>query len=180
VGSYNRAVRGMKNKSRWKYFTVTCPDCSLRREMRADQYKRNVDSGRPFYCLPCGTHHRESKIKRRDVFDFSKLDWPNNKYTPKNPLYSRWQKMRRRCSPSAGSAARWYYNSGIRVDPVWQEYEPFRVWSLRNGFKPELELDRIDPYGDYSPKNCRWITHAENCRNQRPRGYCQQFAKEAA
>jgi hypothetical protein len=170
----------MTKHARWRHIQVECPDCGLRRPMRSDQYAKTVKAGRPFYCLPCSQNHKVYPDRARKVFDFSKFDWPNNKFNPRNPLYSRWQKMRRRCSPSAGSAARWYYNAGIKVDPVWQEYEPFRVWALKNGFKPELELDRIDPYGNYSPKNCRWITHAENCRNRRPRGYCQQFAKEAA
>lgn len=176
-----RTFRSMKsNKSRWKYIAVVCPDCSSRREMRSDQYQRNVKSGRPFYCLPCSNQHKVYSKTRRQVFDFEKLDWANNKFTSWNPLYSRWQKMKQRCSPNAGTAARWYYDTGIRVASEWQDYETFRVWSLKNGFKPELELDRIDPYGPYSPKNCRWITHAENCRNRRPRGFSDKFEKVAA
>ena len=88
--------------------------------------------------------------------------------------------MRRRCKPGEKYHSKWYADTGIFVVDEWSEYEPFRVWSLKHGFKPELELDRIDPYGPYSPKNCRWITHAENCRNRRPRGFSDKFAKEAA
>jgi hypothetical protein len=29
------------------------------------------------------------------------------------------------------------------------------------------EIDRIDPYGNYEPSNCRWVTHSENMLNKR-------------
>ena len=32
---------------------------------------------------------------------------------------------------------------------------------------PKLSLDRINPYGDYEPKNCRWTTAREQRMNQR-------------
>jgi hypothetical protein len=31
----------------------------------------------------------------------------------------------------------------------------------------DLELDRIDVNGHYEPGNLRWVTHQENCTNQR-------------
>ena len=31
----------------------------------------------------------------------------------------------------------------------------------------EMELDRIDVNGHYEPGNLRWVTHQENCQNQR-------------
>lgn len=165
--------------AKWRYVEVECPDCKVKRPMRIDQWKRNVANERPFYCLPCGARHTKPR-KRRQVFDFKKLDWPNNKRNPRNPLYSRWQKMQRRCKPGIKYYSRYYANTGIYVATEWLQYEPFRNWALKNGFKRELELDRINPYGPYSPNNCRWVTHAENCRNKRPYGFADKFAKEAA
>lgn len=151
-----------------KYNAVSCPECGKNRNMRSDQYDRNVKLNRPFYCLPCGIRNAVRSEKLR-VFDTTKYDWPNNSRNPKNPLYSRWQKMRRRCKKNS-SHARWYADTGIFVCQEWDEnYEPFRSWALENGFDETLELDRIDPSGPYSPRNCRWVTHAENCRNRRPR-----------
>jgi len=151
-----------------KYVAVSCPACGMSRNMRHDQHDRNVKNNRPFYCLPCGTANAVRVTKQR-VFDTSKYDWPNNSRSPRNPLYSRWQKMRRRCEKDS-SHAKWYADMGVFVCREWESYETFRVWALENGFHKSLELDRTDPNGPYSPQNCRWITHADNCRNRRPRG----------
>jgi len=63
-----------------------------------------------------------------------------------------------------------YLEKDIRVCDEWiASYEEFRDWALKNNASPELELDRADNNGNYEPSNCRWITHAENCRNKGPR-----------
>ena len=44
------------------------------------------------------------------------------------------------------------------------KFEPFRDWSLSNGYSSELVIDRIDPSKNYEPSNCRWITGSENSK----------------
>ena len=43
------------------------------------------------------------------------------------------------------------------------------LWMVENCGLPErsMELDRIDVNGHYEPGNLRWVTHQENCQNQR-------------
>lgn len=163
---------------RWNYKEVICQDCGITKNIRIDQYNRTVTKGNDYYCIKCGLNHRTFIDRKRKEFDYSKLDWTNNKFNPRNPLYSRWQKMRRRCLPNSKTHKKWYYDTGIYVDEAWAEYEPFRQWALANGFKQELELDRINPYGPYSPDNCRWISHKENCNNRRPKGFTKDKNKE--
>ena len=61
-----------------------------------------------------------------------------------------------------------YGGRGITVCNEWKN-DPiaFINWSNKNGYSPDIELDRIDNDKGYSPNNCHWITHAENSRNQR-------------
>jgi len=74
-------------------------------------------------------------------------------------LHRRWKSLFARTKHS-----KTYSEKGIKVCAEWYDYRAFRRWALKNGFKPELQLDRIDPDGDYSPNNCQWISKLENVR----------------
>ena len=50
-------------------------------------------------------------------------------------------------------------------DYLWENnFEAFRDWAKKNGYRDGLTIDRIDPCGNYEPNNCRWLTRAENAR----------------
>lgn len=74
-------------------------------------------------------------------------------YNPKNPSY------------------KFYNPKGITVCEEWlTDYSKFREWALENGYdysksRKEQSLDRIDNSKGYSPSNCRWVSHSENCKN---------------
>jgi len=60
---------------------------------------------------------------------------------------------------------RWYGAKGVRVCAEWDEYENF----IRDiGPKPDgMSIDRINPFGDYEPENCRWATDEQQVENTR-------------
>lgn len=82
-------------------------------------------------------------------------------------LYSRWYTMRRRCYDPKFIVYRYYGGKGIGVCEEWRnDYLAFQRWALGHGWKKNLTLDRIDPHGNYSPDNCRWITLSEQQCNR--------------
>jgi len=83
----------------------------------------------------------------------------------KEPLYKIWSGMRQRCYDSNADKYSRYGGRGINVCDRWQDYNSFRD-DMSSGYKPGLELDRIDNDGDYCPENCRWVSHKTNCRNK--------------
>ncbi|MFB5313012.1 hypothetical protein [Enterococcus gallinarum] len=75
-------------------------------------------------------------------------------------LYHTWYGMKRRCYDEKSGSYKRYGAKGITVDEVWiDDFENFLDWSLSNGYKDGLTLDRIDSKLGYSPSNCRWVTY---------------------
>ena len=83
-------------------------------------------------------------------------------------LYSIWDNLKNRCINPNRKDYKDYGGRGITICDDWLEFIPFRDWSLNNGYADNLEIDRWpNNDGNYEPKNCRWVTHKENCNNRR-------------
>ena len=123
-------------------YECVCPDCGTVRH----QDKRKI--GKP--CHPCA-------MKRRATHGMSG-----------SRLHRVYTSMVGRCTYPSSSHYRYYGGRGIDVCSSWRaDPQEFFDWAKANGYADDLELDRIDPDGNYEPGNCRFITHMENSQRRR-------------
>ena len=84
----------------------------------------------------------------------------------KTRLFKCWISMRERCYYPKAMSYAYCGAKGIKVCNEWFDFPTFRDWALKNGYTDELTLDRINPYGNYEPSNCRWLTKTEQQNNK--------------
>lgn len=83
-------------------------------------------------------------------------------------IYQKWQSMKGRCNNPNFPHYSYYGGRGISVCKEWEnDFTAFYNWSMENGYKQGLSIDRIDFNGNYEPTNCRWIPLAAQQRNKR-------------
>ena len=111
-------------------------------------------------CLRSG-HTKSCGCKRQNYYQSGKQKTHGLSNTK---LYRVWASMKFRCCDKNNKD---YGGRGITICAEWMNFETFYAWSMENGYKEGLEIDRIDVNGNYEPDNCRWITRKENNNNQR-------------
>lgn len=116
-------------------------------------YKASLVSGRT---RSCGCLNREALAARG----------PRTHGGTYTPEYKVWQGMHQRCGNENDKSFADYGGRGIKVCDAWQAFEQF-LEDMGERPSGEHSLDRINVNGGYEPKNCRWVTHAEQQRNKR-------------
>lgn len=86
-------------------------------------------------------------------------------------IYRIWSLMKERCYNSKRPEYKHYGGRGIKVCDDWLDSKKFIDWSLKNGYKDDLTIDRLDNNKGYCPENCRWITQKEQGYNRRNNRY---------
>ncbi len=91
---------------------------------------------------------------------------PNFKHGGSNKgSYNTWRAMMRRCYNQNDKDYPRYGGKGISVQKEWHDYLQFAT-AMGEPDGSET-LDRIDPYGNYETKNCRWAGLPVQARNTR-------------
>lgn len=114
-------------------------------------------------CSKCPHIKKTEEEKRRDNPNYDLMTTIRN-------IKVRMSNMRYRCYNKNSKDYQNYGGRGITICDEWLDpyegYERFVEWSLNNGYKKGLEIDRKDNDGNYTPENCRWVTRSENQRNK--------------
>ena len=93
----------------------------------------------------------------------------------KHRTYSILTNMHERCCNKEDKRYKDYGGRGIKLCDEWNRdivgsvnaIKNFYQWSLNNGYREDLSIDRINNDGNYKPSNCRWATQKEQQNNKR-------------
>lgn len=82
-------------------------------------------------------------------------------------LRSTYEGMIARCCYPSHAAYQYYGARGVKVCESWRRDFMAFVRDMGPKPTPAHSIDRIDPFGDYEPHNCRWATTAQQAANRR-------------
>lgn len=137
----------------------TCDHCErehLARGMCKRHYQRWTRYGR---IEPIADRYRVTSTRHGDAGSIDR---------PALRLYRIWRGMKQRCLVPTEPGYRHYGGRGIKVCKAWlADYVTFRAWALANGYRDDLQIDRVNPNGHYTARNCRWVTAKVNSNNRR-------------
>lgn len=137
-----------------KYFLCRC-DCGNEKEVT----KGNLIHGlvKSCGCL-LGKHLDEYRVNGANY----KHGLTNSK------IYNIWSGMKRRTTDPKQENYKNYGGRGITVCDEWlDDFQSFYDWSMNNGYKEGLSIERVDTNGNYDPSNCRWIEPIDQYYNKR-------------
>lgn len=133
---------------------------------------RNTSKRQVWECLcDCGSTHRAdsatlTKAKTTSCGCYLKERITKHGGSGK-ASYNTWRAMMRRCYNIKDKDYSKYGGCGITVYDRWHTYT---IFAADMGEPTGRQtLDRVDPYGSYTPDNCRWASLALQARNIRTR-----------
>ena len=122
-----------------------------------NELKVNTSSLNSGNTKSCGCIGREKTIERSTKHGLCR-----------ERVYKIWVMIRQRCNNESNNWYSRYGGRGIKICEEWDnDFMSFYNWSMENGYKKHLSIDRIDNDLGYYPENCRWADWEQQANNQK-------------
>jgi hypothetical protein len=140
-------IKSRKGGYRERFGIFECPVCRKHFETSI----KSVKSKKSTKCKSCSISIISSKHLMSD-----------------HKLYKKFFDMKTRCYNKNSKAYKYYGHKGIVICEEWlQNPYSFVEWGIKNGYKEGLEIDRKNPFGNYEPLNCRFVSKLINAQNKK-------------
>ena len=136
-----------KHKARYGLYKCFC----------GNEFKTQIQSIKSGATSSCGCYQKQRREEAHIIHGLSK-----------HHLHSVWSNMKSRILNINSEDYKNYGARGITICDEWKnDFKSFYDWSLANGYKKELTIDRMNNNGNYEPSNCRWVYRDIQNRNRR-------------
>lgn len=143
-----KVVKYIGIKDTHKAYLCKC-DCGNEKIMKSSDLR----SGR---VRSCGCYRTQYMINKNTTHGLRK-----------HRLYGIWNNIKSRCTNPNSDSYNRYGGRGIKMCAEWKDnFKAFYDWSMENGYKENLTIDRINNDGNYEPDNCRWVTDKKQANNR--------------
>ena len=140
-------VDGITKSDRGRRFFICRCDCGNVKMVEPSQWEQGLVKS-------CGCMHFANSIEHSEELDRLRR------------IYSG---MVQRCYNKNSKSYECYGGRGISVCEEWLcDRDRFIEWSVQNGYRNDLSIDRINVNGNYEPDNCRWADAITQANNKRP------------
>lgn len=85
----------------------------------------------------------------------------------KTKTYNIWQNIKNRCTNVNATQYKWYGAKGVSICKKWEDSFVSFLNDMGECPSDNHSIDRVNPYGNYEPNNCRWATAKEQANNRR-------------